>query len=689
MDPVALLARLTRALAAALPTEGAKVLRDALAAAGYPGGELAADAPEGVRQSVQNLFELAERRAITHDELLRSRERAEMLAEASFEGIMIHVDGVLIDANQRLCELSGYQFSEVLGPDFMRRCLVPEDLAGVMQRLRDRLEGDYIVTVVRKDGTHFRAEILSKLGKLGDRPVRVAAVRDVTERERITGLVRENESRLRELASATFDLLTYSRDGVIIDFVGDVEAFFGTPRDELIGRLIVDVVAPDFRDAVRTHVETRRSGAFRSVLLTDGGERIPVEIVAVSTTLDGIPARLAGIRDLREAERADNERRRLEQHLQQSQRLDSLGVLAGGIAHDFNNLLVGILGSAELLGRSDLRPEDRESVQAIVDAGERAATLTAQLLAYAGRRDLGQREPIDLPALLSELLRLLTPTLSKKAELKLAIEPGSVVLGNRATVLQVLMNLLTNASDALDGGSGAIDVSARRVEKPDARFKHALGTAVTAGERAWILIEVRDTGVGMDEATRTRIFEPFFSTKAKGHGLGLAACLGIVSSHGGAILVESAPGRGSTFSVLFPAADTNAQAAGAREGGAALAARILVVDDEAIVRKQVRRILETQGYSVIDASDGMTALALMERERPSLVLLDVTMPGLDGTEVVREARSRGYSLPIVLFSGYADFPLEQRLEPDMYQGFLAKPFGIDALLALIKQSLRP
>ena len=689
MDPVALLARLTRVLAAALPTEGAKALRDALTAAGFAGGELGPDAPEGVRQSVGHLFELAERRAITHDELLRSRERAEMLSEASFEGIMIHVDGVLIDANQRLCELSGYSFSEVLGPDFMRRCLVPEDLAGVMQRVRDRVTGDYIVTVVRKDGTHFRAEILSKQGMLGERPVRVAAVRDVTERERITGLVRESESRLRELASATFDLLTYSRDGVMVDFVGDVESFFGTPRDELIGRRIVDVVAPDVRDLVRTHVETRQSGAFRSVILTDSGERIPVEIVAVATTLDGIPARLAGIRDLRETERVENERRRLEQHLQQSQRLDSLGVLAGGIAHDFNNLLVGILGSAELLAQSDLRPEDRESVRAITEAGERAATLTAQLLAYAGRRDLGQREPIDLSALLGELLRLLTPTLSKKADLRLAIEPGSIVLGNRATVLQVLMNLLTNASDALGGNAGAIHVTARRVAEPDARFKHALGSAVTAGDKAFILIEVRDTGVGMDETTRTRIFEPFFSTKAKGHGLGLAACLGIVASHGGAIVVESAPGQGSTFSVLLPAAEATGKPAGRQERGATLAARILVVDDEAIVRKQVRRILESQGYAVIDAGDGTTALELIERERPSLVLLDVTMPGLDGTEVVQEARRRGHTMPIVLFSGYADFPLEQRLEPSMYQGFLAKPFGIDALLALIKKSLHP
>ena len=686
MDLLPLLPALARALKAAAPSQGVEALCGALAAVGLARERLG-ETSAAAREAVESLFELAEQRAAAHDELLHARERSEMLSSASFEGIMIHVDGHLIDANQRLLEMVGMELTEVLAPDFLRRVVVPEDLIAIRERLRDRLEGDYTVTAVRKDGSLFRAEILSKQGKLGERPVRVAAVRDVSERERILGLVRESEHQLRDLAKTAFDVLTYSRRGVIVDLVGDVEAFFGTPRDQLIGRSIVDVTAPEARDVVRMQIEAPRAGVYRSTLLNDRGERIPVEIVAVTTTLDGIPTRLTGLRDLREAERIDAERRRLEQHMQQSQRLDSLGVLAGGIAHDFNNLLVGILGGAELLAQSPLSDEDRESLQAITDAGQRAATLTTQLLAYAGRRDLGQREPVELRALLLELRRLLGNGPSKRAVLELAIEPDAIVLGNRATVLQVVMNLLTNASDALNGAPGTIFVSARRIARPPAQFKHALGASVADNGTPWILIEVRDTGTGMDEATRARIFEPFFSTKAKGHGLGLAACLGIVSSHGGAILVESVPGKGSTFSVLMPAADGAPEPSQVQNGDIARTLRVLVVDDEPVVRRQVRRMLQSHGYSVLEAADGSAALAALDEEAPALMLLDVTMPGLDGTEVVREARRRGHAVPILLFSGYADFPLEQRLEQSAYDGFLAKPFSLESLLTSIAKAL--
>jgi len=687
MDFLALLAKLARVLVEAKADAAPGALRAVLDSEGLGAGLPGPGVPEPVRQAVANLLQAAERRAEEHQGLLRARERARMLSEASFEGIMIHVDGSIIDANQPLAEMLGYTHEEILGPHTMPRSLAPEDLPGVLERMRDRFEGAYVVTAVRKDGSRFRAEIQSKQGTLGERPVRVAAVRDVTERERIVDLIRESEQRLRELAQTAFDLLTYSRDGVIVDFVGDVEGFYGSPRESLIGRRVIDTVAPEYRERVGVHIQERRSGSFHSVLVNDQGERIPVEIVAVSTTLDGLPARLSGIRDRRQAVRAENERRQLEQHLQQSQRLDSLGVLAGGIAHDFNNLLVGIIGSAELLSLAELTPQDRESVQDIAEAGQRAATLTAQLLAYAGRRDLGEREPIDLNLLLGELLRLLGSTLSKRAKLEIQIDRDAVVLGNRATVLQVLLNLLTNASDALGGETGFIAVSARRVTRPDERFKHALGAAVPAADGAWVLVEVRDTGAGMDDATRGRIFEPFFSTKAKGHGLGLAACLGIVSSHGGAIAVESALGRGSTFAVLLPAADRVERSAGAPKPAAAGPGRILVVDDESIVQKQVRRILEAHGYEVSEASDGRTALGLIEQSPPDLVLLDVTMPGMDGTEVVRELRARGQRVPIVLFSGYSDFPLEQRLDADAYEGFLAKPFTIDGLVGLIRKVL--
>ncbi len=684
MDAALLLADAVRLLAECEPALASEKLKELLDGHGVRRLE---EAPESIRAPLRSLLGVAEARAAEHEELLRTRERAQMLSEASFEGIMVHVDGSVIDANQRVADMIGYAPAEVLGPQTLPRCVAPEDLPRVLQRMRDRVEGEYVITAVRKDGSRFRAELLTKQGKLGARPVRIVAVRDVTERERTNEMLRESEARLRELARTAFDMLVYSREGIIVEVVGKVEKPLGFARSEMIGRRIVDLVTPAQRENTRSQIDGGKVGTYLSDLTNVRGEQVPVEVVAVQTTLDGVPTRLAGIRDLREAKRAEAERREFEQHLQQTQRLDSLGVLAGGIAHDFNNLLVGIIGGAELLALAELTPSDRELVNAILEGGQRAATLTAQLLAYAGRRDLGQREPIDLGLLVSELRRLLGPSLSKKARLEVSIDRGSAIVGNRATILQVLMNLLTNASDALGGEAGRISVRGERVREPGERFKHALGAAVHDSQTPWILIQVTDTGVGMDQATKARIFEPFFSTKTKGHGLGLAACLGIVSSHGGAIHVETAPGRGSTFSVLLPAAEAEAPSPDVLRRPHAVPGRVLVVDDEQLVRTQIRRMVEAHGYPVLEAADGRTALALLEREAVALVLLDVTMPELDGTEVVREARARGHRVPIVLISGYADFPLETRLEPGAYNGFLAKPFKLDDLIATIKRVL--
>ncbi|HEY2409696.1 MAG TPA: PAS domain S-box protein [Polyangiaceae bacterium] len=639
------------------------------------------------RECGEALLELARMRAAERDAFLRASERAQMLSEASFEGIMIHENGSIIDANQRLADMLGYEPSEVLGEHTLPRCVAPEDQAFVLQRMRDRVEGEYVITGIRKDGSRFRAEILSKQGKLGVRPVRVAAVRDVTERERAAAQLKESETRLQELAEAAFDLLGFSRQGVIVELAGPVEALTGYSKKALLGRSVLDFVAPPEHELTRRQMSTNGSVRYASTVVRSTGETVPVEIVAVLTTVDGIPTRLAGLRDLTETHRMEQGRRELEQQLERSQRLDSLGVLAGGIAHDFNNLLVGIVGNADLLLSGRLAEDQRECVQGILQAGNRAATLTAQLLTYAGRREFGQREPIDLGELLPELRTLLGAALSKKAALELSIAPGSAISGNRATILQVLMNLLTNASDALAGAVGTIQVCTKRVAEPDARFAQALGASLADGAGPWILIEVTDSGIGMDEATKSRVFEPFFTTKSKGHGLGLAATLGIVSSHGGAISVQSAPGRGSTFAILLPASEeakapvTSVRAVATRGG------RVLIVDDEELVRKQVRRMLEAHGYAVLEARDGKSALQLLEREQVDLVFLDVTMPDLDGTEVVRTLRSRGSSVPIVLSSGYADFELDARVDAGAIQGFLPKPFKIADLLGCVEKAI--
>ncbi len=551
------------------------------------------------------------------EEQQQLRERTDLLSSASFEGLLVHADGKVIEVNDRLCEMHGYERQELLSGDILRMCVAPEDVPGVLAHMRDGFEGEYIVTGIRKDGSRFRSEVLSKQGRLGQRTVRIGAIRDVTERERTHALLRESEARFRELADAAFDLTIFSRDGVILDARGAAERVLGRTTAELVGRSVFDFMAPSTVPAAQQMVSENRLGFIDVTAVDAAGQLVPTLAVVVSGTLDGLPVRVAGVRDMRAVQRLETERRELERQVERAQRLDSLGVLAGGIAHDFNNLLAGVLGNAELLRDRATNDEDEEIAAAIITAGQRAAALTRQMLAYAGQRDLGRREPVDLGELLRELRTLLAATLSKKAELELAVEDESVVMGDRVTLGQVVMNLLTNASDSLGENPGRITVRVRRVSEVDARWDQAQGATVGPGR--WVLIEVEDTGSGMDEPTRGRAFEPFFSTKERGHGLGLAACLGIVRAHGGAVLVESELGAGSRFSVLLPATDATASVAAApRSRPTTRPCRVLLVDDEAIVRSQLRRSLELRGYSVVEAADGRSALAaLLPRPPPS------------------------------------------------------------------------
>jgi PAS domain S-box-containing protein len=624
-----------------------------------------------------DLLQVAFARASEHEELQRVRERMDLLSAASFEGLFFHVGGVIIDANQRLSELIGYTPEEILGDQTLYRCVAPEDVPEVMERLASSYQGAYVVTGVRKDGSRFRAEVQAKQGTLGNRPVRVAAVRDVTERERTQALLRESEERLRSLAHTAFDITVFSRDGLIVDVVGPFTELLGYPRDQVIGRPITDFVAKAAAPQISQRIAERRPGLYETMARATSGEEVPFEIAAVHTTLNGEPVRMAAMRDLREAKRKERERRELELMFERSQRLESLGVLAGGIAHDFNNLLTVVLGNAELLRVRARSDSDRALVQDVIDAAGRAANLTSQMLAYAGRAQLGPRTAIDLGTLLTELRALLDASLSKKARVSVEVADGSIVFGSRATLTQVLMNLLTNASDALADEPGTIYIRTQHVSDPGPRFGRALGARVSRGN--WLLLEVRDSGAGMDAATQARIFEPFFTTKATGHGLGLAAAVGIVASHGGAILVESEAGRGSAFSVLFPAYLGAAPVQPRMRARATRDRRsVLVVDDERLVRSNLRSLLEANGYDVREANSGRAALEALARDEPGVVLLDVTMPDLSGVEVLRRIRQSGSQVPVVLSSGYHDAVLE--VETETYQGFLLKPYTTAELL---------
>ena len=382
-----------------------------------------------------------------------------------------------------------------------------------------------------------------------------------------------------------------------------------------------------------------------------------------------------------------DQRRRSEEQMRNAQKLESLGVLAGGIAHDFNNLLVGVLGNAGL-ALLEL-PEDSSARQPIRDieiSAQRAAELTRQMLAYAGRGRF-RVEPVDLSSVVEEMSQLLRRVISRRTQLslRLARQVPSVV-ADVTQLRQVVMNLITNASDALDDAAGTVTLETGTVNADRAMLASTyLNEELPPG--SYVYLEVSDTGSGMDPATSARIFEPFFTTKFTGRGLGLAAVLGIVRGHKGAISVRSTPGEGTTFRVLLPASTGTAGATDAPTGsvlsrGAGL---VLLVDDEEAVRGLARRVLERGGYQVLEAKSGEDALSALADHRNSVcaVVLDLTMPGLGGEATLQKIREQNPGLPVIVSSGYV--PEEEGALAGV--PFLAKPYRPSDLVDAVKKAI--
>jgi two-component system cell cycle sensor histidine kinase/response regulator CckA len=399
-------------------------------------------------------------------------------------------------------------------------------------------------------------------------------------------------------------------------------------------------------------------------------------------------------RDITDKKLAEEERLRLERRMQETQKLESLGVLAGGIAHDFNNLLVGVLANADLaLGELANLPSleaARERIRDVRRAALHAAELTNQMLAYSGRGRFDVR-PVSLTAIVGDMSQLLGASVSKKARLTYDLDRELPAVQADVTQLrQVIMNLVVNASDALEERVGSIRVSTGVQEigdvVPDLYGPGRLAPGVYA------FVEVADTGCGMSEETRAQLFEPFFSTKFVGRGLGLAAVQGIVRGHAGGITLRTQVGVGTSMRLLLPSSAAALVAPAppldeAREWmGAGLA---LLVDDDARVRTVTEHLLRSIGFDVCEFGTGREAIREVERRGAEVrvVVLDVTMPDMNGEQVLRELRRLRPALPVLLCSGYSPEELSQRFAPEDMAVFLQKPYPFEALRAQLRNLL--
>jgi CheY-like chemotaxis protein len=368
-------------------------------------------------------------------------------------------------------------------------------------------------------------------------------------------------------------------------------------------------------------------------------------------------------------------------------------VLAGGIAHDFNNLLAIILGNASL-ALDELPPMSsvRDSLRVIEKTSLRAAELCRQMLAYSGKC-LFVNQPIRLKELIEEMVSLLKSSISKKAVLNLKLgERLPPLRGDPSQIGQVLMNLVINASEAVGDHNGVITISTgvSNCSRQNLRGVY-LDETWTEGRYVWL--EVADTGCGMAPETQQRIFEPFFTTKFTGRGLGLSAVLGIVRGHKGMLKVESQPGQGATFTVFFPASREEAALTG-RDGGLSSetwkgTGTILLADDEESVRTMGKRMLRRLGFEVLTAVDGREALEIYhaQREEIKLVLLDLTMPCMDGEETLDELRRIDPEIRVVMSSGYSEGEIAARFAGKRLAGFLQKPYALYELAQCLRRAL--
>jgi PAS domain S-box-containing protein len=519
---------------------------------------------------------------------------------------------------------------------------------------------------------------------------------EVAARRQVEESLRRSEERHRtvsELSSdLSFGLLLTPEGGLEIDWV--TEAFSrltGYPTDAFAQTPWERLLHPDDFESIREHQAAARRGErreFEARIVRHDGELRWLRVHLAGVRGGDARMRLVGAaRDVTERHKAEEERRALEEHLRDLQRLDSLGVLAGGLAHDLNNLISVVLGNCALaLGEL---PEDAPAtrrLERIRAAARHAAALTDQMLTYSGRAAVSLK-PLDLSRVVEGVRDLLEASLARGGRLEFALA-GDLppVQGDETQLRQVVVNLVSNAAEALEGRPGRVQLRTGALRADRAYLADAFGPA-DLPEGDYVFLEVRDRGRGIDASARARIFEPFYTTKATGRGLGLPAALGIVQGHRGAIKLESEPGWGTAFRVLLPSAAPPSRAAAAPR--AARGARILVVEDDELVLELAEELLERAGFRVLGARAGGEALRqLGEGLEVAAVVLDLGLPDLGGAELCAGLRRLRPELPVVVVTGGSEprCPAEQAGLRVVAR--LRKPYDAEALVESVRAALR-
>ena len=631
-------------------------------------------------------------RRLAEEALKASEERYRRLVELSPLTIAVHRAGELVYINDAGARIFGLDPKALVGARVFEM-LHPDDRAAVAAAANtiDSIEGTRFVEarVMLPGGGLRHVELASGPITYDGLPSTQTVIRDVTDRVLAQDAIRQTEKRYRGVVESSPD--------AIVVFVGEEICYANPAAAQLLGADTAESMRGErWSDFVATSPlevrEVRASlAAGRQAFTVDEPRYLlkrklttQLEMSFAPTLFDGRDAVQAVVRDISERRRAEQERLTLEQALLETQKLESLGVMAGGIAHDFNNLLVAIMGNAGLATMElPLDSPAHAYLGEIETASQRAADLARQMLAYSGK---GQFivSWIDLGGLVKEMGNLLRASLPGKVQLHYQLSASLPQIQCDATqIRQIVMNLVINAAESISDRDGAITLTTGEVEVRPGDYA-APGEVLKPGRH--VFLDVRDTGTGMDQATQARIFEPFFTTKFTGRGLGLAAVMGIARGHAGAIRVESELGAGTTFRLFLPARNEPPSLASGTANPAPLThGRILVIDDEESVRRVAEGMLERLGYEVVACRDGTEALAAVADSptRFVAVLLDMLIPGSGGSDVLRRLRQAGMDCPVALMSGYGAKEALESVPHGAVAAFLQKPFTMAELKVVI------
>ena len=514
----------------------------------------------------------------------------------------------------------------------------------------------------------------------------IAVVTDVTEERHIIEKLRD-QTQLLDLTQDA--ILSMRWDGTIEFWNRGAEERYGWPREEALGQVVHDLLRTQFPEPLpEIKRKLEQDGYWQGEVVHRKRDGTKIDVASRWAMRRDLEERPSGYLELT----TDiTQRKQAEEQLRQSQRLESLGVLAGGIAHDFNNLLVGILGNASLA--MDVLGDDtpvKQMLEDLTGASERAAALTRQLLAYAGKEHLTTR-PIELSGLVRELTGLLRASVPKNVHLALDLPAGlPYIEGDPTQLQQVIMNLVINAAEAIPEGVHGTVTAATACRKPTASEQLGAIIPFDSIDQTYVALTIADTGSGIPPEVRPRIFDPFFTTKFTGRGLGLSAVLGIVKAHGGLISLQSAAGSGTTFTVLLPVPAETAppEVAAVRSSGHSVGT-ILVVDDERTVRAVAERALHHSGYEVLLAENGREAINLVATHPDiAAVVLDLAMPVMTGDQALPALRELRPALPIILSSGYSESEARRRFANAGITAFLQKPYKAATLADVVSACLQ-